>query len=899
LAPAARAAQKSGAGAAATRPAAPDVRLARSVVRLENGLTLLMQPDPTLPVVGVEVWIRGGSREEAAGQFGVAHLFEHHLPSSGRFFRNAENRALYTRTSRNGNAGTEPDFVRFYSEATPDGLEAVLAALADRLESDPKSFTSERLKRDQDIVVNELRRGAGTEWDVEVRALLHRGTFGVAHPYGHAVSGSEAEVRAATVELMQDWHRRFAGAANSLVLVSGNFDPPAAEAMVRRLFGPIQPGQTAARPTEWVPRPRPLREVIEKDVRQGAVYLSWPVPAWGSDAGDYLNLFATVLSRRVGRRASEPAAPLSAPRAEVELWELAGAFTLKGAFADAGAADAAESLLRAELEGLLREGPSAPELALARAQLQSEFVRRLQQPAWRGGRTDVLGLGLLYRGDPDIYRARLARVAEATPEAVAREGRRWLSEPSYVLRVLPRPARAAAGTVERGATLKAPEPRPAPFPRVLDATLPNGMRMLLAERPQLPLVQLTLAFDAGSAADDASNAGRARVALNALTRQAVAPNGATLKDALEALGARLDTRLDEDFASVSLSVLSDRLEEAVRLLGAASARAAGDAVVQEARREALKELEAALKEPLRLRVRALACALDAGAACNPGALDGLGTRAGLERLSTEAVRRFYAERYAPANAVLVVSGDVNRESMAALVGRAFPGRGAHARADAHANTPGAEARPGGFVVVDYPGAPQAHLLLALRLPAEVAADPLRAEVLARALRTRLADNLRGSKGWSYDVYPYGVEVRRRGALMNFSMPLQVDKTAEAVAEIRAELKRLVDEPVTAEFMDGVKSGAEGGLVTGALTSLEQLNAQLLEIIRGGRPAGYYAEALGALPKLTPEDLRRDAQRMLDAGRLIWVIAGDRAAVGRELREAGVEDFRVVGAADVP
>jgi zinc protease len=890
LAPAVRAAQKS--RATPPRAAAPDVRLARSVVRLENGLTLLMQPDATLPVVGVEVWTRGGSREELPGQFGVAHLFEHHLPASGRFFRNAENRALYTRTSRNGNAGTEPDFVRFYGEVTPEGLEAIIGLMADRLESDPKNFTPERLKRDQDIVVNELRRAAGTEWDAEVRGLLHRGTFGAGHPYGHAGSGTEAEVRAATPELMQDWHRRFAGASSSLVLISGNFDPAAAEAMVRRHFASIRPGEPAPRMIEWVPRSRPLREVTEREVRQGAVYLSWPVPAWGSAAGDYLGLFARVLAGRALRHATGPTAPLTGARAEVELWELAGAFTLRGTFADPDAAAAAEASLRSEFEALLRDGPTARELGQAKAQLQAEFVRSLQQPAWRGGRTDVLGHGLLFRSDPDLYRTRLARVAEATPEAVVREARRWLSEPGYVLHVLPRKALTTAVAADRGATVKAAEPRPAAFPEVQDVTLPNGMRLLLAERPQLPLVQLTLAFDAGAAADVASNAGRARVALNALTRQPVSTEGATLRDALEALGAKLDARVDEDFAILSLSVLSDRLEDAVRLVGAALARDLTDAVIHDARHEALKDLEATLRDPLRLRVRALACALDAGAACNTGALDGQGTRDSLGRLTPDALRSFYAERYRPVNAVMVVSGDARREPLAGLVARAFAGRAAHRQAPAREWRPSTRAAPGGFFLVNYPGSTQAHLLLALRLPSEVAADPLRADVLARAVRTRLVENLRGAKGWSYDVYPFAVEARRSGALMYFNIPLQVDKMAEAVAEIRSEFKRLRDEPVTGEFLAGARSSAEGGLVTGALASLEQLNAQLLELARNGRPPGYYAEAMRALTKITPEELKRIAGEMLDAERLIWVIAGDRAVVERELRDIEVDDFKV-------
>jgi predicted Zn-dependent peptidase len=144
----------------------------------------------------------------------------------------------------------------------------------------------------------------------------------------------------------------------------------------------------------------------------------------------------------------------------------------------------------------------------------------------------------------------------------------------------------------------------------------------------------------------------------------------------------------------------------------------------------------------------------------------------------------------------------------------------------------------------------------------------------------------------------GVEVRRRGAWMSFNIPLQGDRTAEAVAEVRAELKRLRDEAVPQEFLEGVKVYAESDGLTGALTSLERLNEQLLELARGGRPAGYYAEALRALPALTPEDLKRAAESMLDAGRLVWVFAGDRATVERELRELGVDSFRVVAPSDV-
>lgn len=880
-------------------PSQPDVHLPWRLVRLDNGLTLLMHPDSTLPEVGVELWIRGGSREEAPGQFGVAHLFEHNLPSSGRFLGNLQNRVRRSQMLRDRGAGVEPDFIRFYEAVRPEGLALAIGALADRLESDSARFTAETLQRDQDVVISELRRSMGVDWNTEVRAHLHRGTFGTDHPYGHSVGGSETDVRAATVELMLDWHRRFAGASNAVVLIAGDFDPARAEAMVRHHFGPIRPGQPAPRTSKGIPPARALKEIVQEDVPHGVVYLRWPVAGWGSAAGDYLALLARVLERRVQQR-TIGTTPLDSAYAGVELWEMAGAFTLAGTFTKAVAADSVEAVLRAELDALLREGPPATELARAQARLQAEFVRNLQRPAWRGGRTDVLGLGLLFRGNPDHYRTRLARIAGATPEEVRQAGQRWLGEPGYALHVLPQGVWTAAGTVDRRATVQVPEPKPATFPVVQDTTLSNGLRVLTVERPQLPLVQLTLAFEAGTTTDDPAYAGRARVALNALPRTLVVPDGTTLADALTALGAELDTHLDDHFAALSLSVLSDQVEPAIRLLAVALTREIPEPVLREATQDVMRRLDAAMADPMQARERALACLLSADTRCNPGAIDGLGTRAGLEGLSRETLQRFYAGYYHPGNAVLVASGDVDREQLEELLDSALAEWTPRARPEIRNDCPFRPGgRSGGVAIVDHPSATQSHILLSQRLPAHVASDPLLARLLTWALRTRLMANLRQDKGWSYEVYPFGVDVRHRGALLRFNIPVQTDKTGEAIAEIKAEIRRLREEPVAEEFLAGMKSIVESNEVTGALTSLEQMNTQLLEIARNDLPSDYYAESLRRLPAFTPEDLRKAARTLLHPDQLVWVIAGDRAAVESELREAGIRAVEVFHADEVP
>lgn len=770
---------------------APEIDLPAQVVTLANGLTLVMQRDTSMPLVGVEVWIRGGAREEDEGQHGIAHLFEHNVPTSGRFLGNPENRARRAAVGRGSGAGTQFDFLRFYSNSSPEGLEATLAFYADRLESDPAKFTDESVRRDQDIVMSELRRSMGADWDVDVLALIHRGTFGAEHPYGHSISGSEADVRAATAETMRDWHRRFAGAANAIVFVVGNFEYAEAEELVRKYFGSIPPGVRTPLLGENVPEVHPRRDVIEKPVAREVVYLRWPIPAWGSADADLLTLFARVLDGRLGNAT-----------ATVESMELASMFALRGQ---------SEENMRAELERLLREGIPEAELARAKAQLQTDFVRTLQRPVWRGSRADVLGFGLMWRGDVNHYKKQLARLAAATSAAVHEAARRWLSNAGYTLHVVPQPNRAAATPpVDRSATVPLGEPKPLEFPAV---TISDNI--IKAERTALPLARLTFAYDPGT--DTA-----------ALRERVATP--------LANLGADVTTEGDPDFALLHVPVLSRHANEAARIVLAEPATPAAPSERQ--------------RTPVQERAHALEC-LIADCTAKP---------------SASATPRF-----------LVASGDVGdvRAELSGDTGAVKP---------VVLRAPGKEH----FQIIDYPAATQAYILLAQVLPPSVASDPLAAQlVVSHLLRTRLMDNLRSAKGWSYEVYPFGIETRRGAALARFNIPVQTEKTAESIVEIRKEIARLQNELVSPAELGGVRGYLESGL-TGGLMSLEEMNAQLVEIARNDLPPDYYAEAVRRLASFTPEQVLATARELFTPDRLIWIIAGPRAAIESELRELGVE-----------
>ncbi|MDQ3280662.1 MAG: insulinase family protein [Acidobacteriota bacterium] len=772
---------------------APDVKLPFRLVTLDNGLTAVLQPDPSMPQVGVEVWIRGGSREEGPREFGVAHLFEHDVPSSGRFAGNTENRARFSAAMRGSGAGTQFDYLRFYNQVAPEGLEAALAALADRLESDPARFTEKNLARDQDIVVSELRRNANSEWDADITALLQRGTFGASHPYGHSTSGNEADVRAATVETMREWHRRFAGASNAIVFVVGNFDPSRAEQLVRHYYGSIAPGARVLTPTEPPPSPHARRDALEKAVPKPIVYLRWPVAAWGTEDGDLLTLIARILSDRLEQNDA---------RAEVNLAELAGSFTLRGSD---------ESTLRSALDALLHGAPNDAELARAKARSQTEFVDALQRPVWRGSRADVLGFGLMFHGDANHYQKQLARIAAATRDEVRDAARRWLAAPPYVLDVMSQPQRSASAPVDRSATIAPVTPQPIAFPTIRSTTTAEGLRVLTATRDALPLAQLTFAFDANADVE-------------------------SLHPAIADFGAQAEISRDADFAALHVTVLSSHANDVIRAVASAMTHATTSAAKPES-------------DP---REHALEYVI---ASCNDA-----------PRVPANAARAFLA------------SGDVAHIDVSPL------------RAANESQTTSALRAPDRetFQIIDDPTATQARILLAQVLPSGVSKDPLMAQLVAsHLLRSRLMDNLRSSKGWTYEVYPFRLALRRGGAVARFNIPVQLDKTAESIAEVRKEIERLREEPIAPEDLARSRAFLESSL-TGGLMSLAALNEQLLDVARNDLPPAYFASAVQRLGNITPNEAQNAARELLHADRLIWIIAGPRAAIESELRELGVE-----------
>src|SRR5438105_3946263 len=220
--------------------------------------------------------------------------------------------------------------------------------------------------------------------------------------------------------------------------------------------------------------------------------------------------------------------------------------------------------------------------------------------------------------------------------------------------VLERPPRPPSGA-----------PRPYQFPRFDRAALPNGLKLVIAPIPKLPIVTITVLVDAGAVCDSPGRIGLAQLTAKLLLEGTTSSDGAAITDRFERLGASIEAHADWDVAGVTVTTLTDKLHASFELLGEV-VRAPGfdEREVERLKNERLAELLQLRAEP-----RGLADELFSRFLYEPSSRyarpDG-GDEVSVRALTRDAVSAFYAKRYSPHGVAMLVAGDVRSRAIGTL-----------------------------------------------------------------------------------------------------------------------------------------------------------------------------------------------------------------------------------------
>jgi zinc protease len=243
---------------------------------LSNGLTLLVQPVHTAPLVSVWSWYRVGSRDEGLGQTGVSHWVEHMNFKGTTHIPGDQMKGIVERFGGLWNGYTWIDQTTYLETAGRDALEQMLFIEAERMSNclyDPQDCESERT-----VIISELQGSENDPdqlLDIEVTATALR-----AHPYRHPTIGWLEDLRTLSRDDLYRHYRRYYVPNNATLVVVGDVDPDAVARLAEQRFGGIPPGPVPARtPATEPPQTSERRVVLERPGTTAYLKFAWLAPA--------------------------------------------------------------------------------------------------------------------------------------------------------------------------------------------------------------------------------------------------------------------------------------------------------------------------------------------------------------------------------------------------------------------------------------------------------------------------------------------------------------------------------------------------------------------------------------------------------------------------------------------
>lgn len=440
--------------------------------------------------------------------------------------------------------------------------------------------------------------------------------------------------------------------------------------------------------------------------------------------------------------------------------------------------------------------------------------------------------------------------------------------------------------VDRSTAPQPAEPRPYQFPHITRATLPNGLRVLVAENHNAPLVSLRALVRSGADHDTAHSAGLASLTADLLDEGAGDRDAITLAEDVGTLGGALGTGADWDASYISLDVLARTAEQALEIFADVTARATlPEDGLERVRVERLNEILQQRNEPGAIAAKRFSKLLYGTGAYGNSVIGNAETVA---NIAIEDVRRFYAEHFVPNNTSVVITGDIDSARAIELITGAFGGweRGAEVPRPAPAPRPIDASR---IYVVDRPQAVQSEIRVGHLGVARSCEDyfPLSVmnAIFGGVFNSRINLNLREKHGYTYGARSQFAFRRNAGPFV-VAAPVRNEVTRESVTEMLAEMRRIRTGDIETRELEDTKSYLIG-VFPASVQTASDVAGRLLDMELYGLNEDYFDRYREAIASVSKEDVERVAKKYLDPDRVLIVVVGNASQIREPLGGLGM------------
>jgi zinc protease len=433
------------------------------------------------------------------------------------------------------------------------------------------------------------------------------------------------------------------------------------------------------------------------------------------------------------------------------------------------------------------------------------------------------------------------------------------------------------------------------FPPFERLTLSNGLAIVVASVPKLPVVTVLALVDAGATADPGGQEGVAQLTAQALAEGTTRNNGTQLADRFERLGTALDASADWDSTDVRITVTSDRLAEAMVLLAEVlQTPTFPEREIERLKQERLAELLQQRAEPRGLAddmFDRFAYAADSRYAKPDGGLD-----SSVAALTQQSVAAFYRARYTPSGTTLIVVGDVTVERARQLAEDSFGSWvGPAIAVPSLVDRPASMART--IHVVGKADAPQSEIRVGHvgvpRLHPEYFSIVVMNAILGGLFSSRINLNLREAHAYTYGAFS-SFDWRRGAGPFAVSTAVRSDVTDAAVREIMTEIDRMRSTEVSEGELSLATSYLDGVFPIRFETTTTIANA-LSSLVSFGLPNDYFDRYRENIRHVTADRVLSAARAYVRPDELQIVVVGDPSLVREPLEQLRLGPVRAYDA----
>ena len=409
---------------------------------LENGMRVIIHEDHRLPMVAVNIWYHVGSKNEHPGRTGFAHLFEHLMFEGSQHYDKGYFHPLQEAGAAL-NGSTNPDRTNYWEVMPTNALDLALWMESDRMGYLLPALTRQKFETQREVVLNERRQNYENRPYGLATSAVVAAMFPSSHPYHWMTIGETADIKAATFEDVLEFFRTYYHPSNASLVVAGDVDTADALERVRAHFDEIPAG----------PKPLPLqtsvaltserRLLLEDRIELPRLYLAWLSPAMFTDGDAEMDLLSDLIANgkvsRLYRALVYERRIASEVMAFQNSRELAGFWQIVATVAPGHDLAELQQGIDDELAKLAAEGPTADEMERGHAQVEAQFVYRLQTLGGFGGKADQLNAYSVFLNDPAYFEKDLARYEAVTAVDLHRAAQKYLrTDNRIVLSVIPK-----------------------------------------------------------------------------------------------------------------------------------------------------------------------------------------------------------------------------------------------------------------------------------------------------------------------------------------------------------------------------------------------------------------------------------------------------------------------------